>query len=160
MVVCLLRLLILVDVISRVNPHIIVPARPEDRAEAKRRRDVLGILQFDAEGSNGEKEFSNLPGFPLGVVYARQAQNRYQGWLRHEIEENGSSKKVTAHYTTRWKSKIVEATANVPLQALADHRGILLCCLLNPKILKSTSDLDDIFLPDRAKAPKQNKQLG
>jgi len=126
MVVCLLQVLILVDVISRVNPHDILPARPQDRAEAKRRRDVLGILQFDAEGSNGEKELSNLPGFPQGVVYAKQAQNRYQQWLRRGMEENasGSSKKVTAHYTTRWKSKVVEATANVPLQALADHRGI------------------------------------
>jgi hypothetical protein len=123
MVARLLRLFIPVDMIFRVNPHFIIPARPQDRAEAKRRRDVLGIRPFDAERSNGEKDFNNLPGFPQGVEYAKKPQNRYQKWLRRGTEESGSNK-VAAHYTTRWKPKIIEATANVPLQALADHRGI------------------------------------
>lgn len=106
----------------RINPHLIIPARPRDRLEAKRRRDDLGIAQFDADKSVGRKEFENLPGFPLGVVYAKEPQNRYQKWLRRGM--GGLSTKVTAHYTTHWKPKIIEATANVPLQALADHRGI------------------------------------
>ena len=92
--------------------------------EAKRRRDILGILQFDADIGRGEKELDNLPGFPRGVEYAKKPQNRYQKWLRRGMSTNeGDPKKITAHYTTRWKPKIIEATANVPLQALADHRG-------------------------------------
>ena len=125
MVVRHLRLFFLVDMMFRINPHVLIPARRRDHAEAKRRCDVLGILQFDAEGSNGEKEFNNLPGFPQGVVYAKQPQNRYQKWLRRGMENtSGCSMKVTAHYTSRWKPKIIEATANVPMQPLADHRGI------------------------------------
>jgi DNA (cytosine-5)-methyltransferase 1 len=117
---------IIADMIRRINPHIVKPARPQDRAEAIKRRDDLGIPQFNADRGVGENEFENLPGFPKGVVYAKEPQNRYQKWLRRAMVENGgdSSTKVTAHYTTRWKPKIIEATANVPLRALADHRGI------------------------------------
>lgn len=39
-------------------------------------------------------------------------------------EERTLNKKlITGHYTRRWSSKVVEATANVPLRPLADHRG-------------------------------------
>ena len=126
MVVPRVRYSILVDMAYRINPHLIIPVRPEDRLEAKRRRDDLGIAQFDAVV--GGKEFENLPGFPQGVVYAKEPQNRYQKWLRRGM--SGSSTKVTAHYTTHWKPKIIEATANVPLQALADHRGIFFWTLI------------------------------
>jgi DNA (cytosine-5)-methyltransferase 1 len=103
--------------------------------ETKRRRDVLGILQCDADVRGGEKEFKNLPGFPGGVIYAKKPQNRYQKWLRRGLEENAGD--LTGHYTTRWKLHIIEAVANVPLQALADHRGIP-CVAFKPRILKPT----------------------
>lgn len=111
----------------------IIPIRPKDRTEARRRQNELGILQFNADVNKGDRELKNLPGFPLGVEYAKEPQNRYQKWLRSgmtskdkdgsENEKGTGNKLLTGHYTRRWSNKVIEATANVPLRPLADHRG-------------------------------------
>jgi len=161
----------------RKNPHILIPARASDQAESRRRQNVLKIPQFNANVLEGEKEFENLPGFPRGVPYAKMPQNRYQQWLRQgvlkdggsvdedgdvDMENDGEAGMVMAHYTGRWKNKIIEATANVPLQALADHRGVPLITQVptHPILIQVILDLDDIFLPPRARRKLANNQLG
>lgn len=130
---------------------------------------MLDIAQFDADVQRGEQEFENLPGFPLGVGYFKEPQNRYQKWLRRGMtrddeddEERTVNKKlITGHYTRRWGSKVIEATANVPLRPLADHRGNCIGGLITPlHRFNSCLDLDDIFLPGRAQGNKRTNKFG
>ncbi|KAF9535246.1 S-adenosyl-L-methionine-dependent methyltransferase [Crepidotus variabilis] len=104
------------------NPHKICAATPQQRKEAKQRRDELGIPEFNAEsGHSDTTSFSKLPGFPRGSAYASEPQNRFQRWLRRGLTEDAE---VSVHYTARWKAAIVEATCNIPLVPNAHHRSL------------------------------------
>ncbi|KAH9483930.1 DNA (cytosine-5)-methyltransferase 4 [Psilocybe cubensis] len=110
-----------------INPHRIIASSTRDREESRRRLYDMKIPRFDAM-SDSEKRyvFDALPGFPGGAKYPMPPKNRYQEWLRQGMEED---ELVTGQYTTRFAPRIVEATVNVPLRPLADHRdlpGILL----------------------------------
>jgi hypothetical protein len=112
----------------------------------------------------GEQEFENLPGFPLGVEYLKEPQNRYQKWLRRGMtqdDKDENKKLITGHYTRRWSNKVIEATANVPLRPLADHRGNYIGSLTTPlHRFNFCIDLDDIFLPGRAQGNKRTNKFG
>ncbi|KAF8077759.1 C5-DNA-methyltransferase [Lyophyllum atratum] len=100
-----------------INPHDIIPARAHDKQEVKRRIQ-LGIPQHRAFVE--DRQSIDLPGFSDGVEYATQPMNRYQKWLRQDMEDM----EVEGHYTKAFTSKVVEATTTVPLRPLADHRDL------------------------------------
>ncbi|KAF5357987.1 hypothetical protein D9756_001474 [Leucocoprinus leucothites] len=105
-----------------INPHQIIPATAEDKKLAYHRQYDLGIPLFKA-AYNGQasNEFNQFPGYPKGAVYGTKPQNRYQVWLRREMEEG---EKVEGHYTRRFSEKIIEATTTVPLEPGADHNDL------------------------------------
>ncbi|KDR81704.1 hypothetical protein GALMADRAFT_239835 [Galerina marginata CBS 339.88] len=103
------------------NPHYIISKTNRDRKEARKRRDESCIPCFNAVAKEGDGKFKSLPGYPEGVLYPVAPHNQYQRWLRQGMDEDS---KVTGQYTTRFSSKIVEATVNVPLEPLADHRSL------------------------------------
>ncbi|TFK42486.1 S-adenosyl-L-methionine-dependent methyltransferase [Crucibulum laeve] len=114
-----------------VNPHAIFPATEESKAEVVE-REALGIRQFHAAGAARTER----TGFTRGEPYAMPPQNRYQRWLRQGmIDDDGEEGKVRGHYTKKFVSHIVEATVNVPLEPLADHRD--LHWKLRPKSVQS-----------------------
>lgn len=131
--------MILLSCTPRENPHGIVAQTSEDRRECKKRLNEYGIPVFTAVDTRRDNQMENLPGFPEGTTYAMIPQNRYQQWLRQGME---GSNELTAHYTRKWMSHIVEAlvllsllsgtnsdsrqssrTATVPLKPLANHMG-------------------------------------
>ncbi|KAF4614568.1 hypothetical protein D9613_003147 [Agrocybe pediades] len=104
------------------NPHEIIKATPSDLKESRKRRQEKGIAHFEATRlGRGLDDFNELPGFPEGAPYPMQPQNRYQKWLRRNMDEDDL---VSGQYTTVMGSKVVEATCNVPLKPLADHRKL------------------------------------
>jgi len=127
---------------TRVNPHEIIPATAEDKRTAHYRQDILGIPSFHATfNGQASNELSQYPGYPHGVQYGMEPQNRFQMWLRKEMGENGE---LEGHYTKRFSYKLVEAcvfsfsfsfffaservmgwdrTTTVPLEPGADHNG-------------------------------------
>ncbi|RDB21087.1 DNA (cytosine-5)-methyltransferase 1A [Hypsizygus marmoreus] len=135
-----------------INPHKIIPAKPHDKREAKRRLNDLGIPQFDAVL---EKSQTTLPGFPDGAAYAKEPRNRYQRWLRSQMDED---MEVEGHYTRRFGSKLVEATVSVPLVPGADHKGDAFhrLALLD---IDCNTDLPPVLRPNHAKpGQKQEKK--
>jgi hypothetical protein len=84
----------------RVNPHQIVQASLNDKAEARERLQE-GITQFPAESGQRSDVF---PGFTTAVPYAHEPSNRYQKWLRSKVSGN----EVTHQYTRRFSSIVVE----------------------------------------------------
>lgn len=51
-----------------------------------------------------------LPGFPNGAAYCVQPQNRFQKWVRRDMEdEDGEEAEVSGQYTTRFNGRVVEA---------------------------------------------------
>ncbi|KAF8965236.1 S-adenosyl-L-methionine-dependent methyltransferase [Flammula alnicola] len=102
------------------NPHKIIAATKHDRRKAKERLEDLEIPSFNAELGSGDGSFSSLPGFPEGASYMMEPQNRFQKWVRQEMEDD---EEITGQYTTRFSSRIIEATTTVPLVPGADHRG-------------------------------------
>ncbi|KAF8911019.1 S-adenosyl-L-methionine-dependent methyltransferase [Gymnopilus junonius] len=120
------------------NPHSIISETSSSHKEAWKREHELNIPVFEAV-KQGHDKFSSLPGYPDGASYPVQPQNSYQQWLRQGMKKG---ELVTSHYTTWMASKVVEATVNVPLRPLADHR-----------------DLPSSLLPNHAKphARKKNR---
>ncbi|KAG6916653.1 hypothetical protein DXG01_005939 [Tephrocybe rancida] len=98
------------------NPHKILPATAKDKKAAKERLEA-GIPQFHAVHSPG----APLTGFPEGVHYLTEPQNRYQQWLRRDM---GDGEKVHAHYTKFQTAPVAEATVAVPLRPKATHWDI------------------------------------
>jgi DNA (cytosine-5)-methyltransferase 1 len=88
----------------RKNPHFVLPAKPKDKAEAKKRR-ARGILQVDA-ASESKASWTDNPGYPQGAPYATPPQNRYQRWLRKGMDED---EPVIGHYTRRFVANLIEA---------------------------------------------------
>jgi DNA (cytosine-5)-methyltransferase 1 len=81
----------------------VLPAKTKNKVEVKRRQEQ-GILQISAAFEPGSHQADN-PGFPHGAPYATPPQNRYQKWLRQELDED---ELVTGHYTRRYAAHVVE----------------------------------------------------
>ncbi|KXN86923.1 DNA (cytosine-5)-methyltransferase 1A, partial [Leucoagaricus sp. SymC.cos] len=115
-----------------INPHSIIKTTPEAQKLAQHRRKELGIPRVDAVCyDRGSNEFDQYPGYPDGVTYGRNPQNRFQMWLRRDMKQG---EQVQGHYTKRFSEKLVEATTTVPLVPGADH--IDLPQALRPKTRK------------------------
>ena len=61
---------------------------------------------MDAILEDFDDEFSSLPGYPDGAPYLLEPQNRFQSWLRQELEKD---EEVTGHYTRRMRARPIEA---------------------------------------------------
>lgn len=85
-----------------INPHLIIGANKQDKAEAASRARDLKVLQCDAVPSQRSID-EPYPGFPKPVKYATDPQTRYQKWLR-----DGTDGKVQGHYTKRFHANLVE----------------------------------------------------
>ncbi|KAF8163400.1 S-adenosyl-L-methionine-dependent methyltransferase [Crassisporium funariophilum] len=101
------------------NPHAILPEKARHREEVRQRLGA-GIAQIDAVSGSKVLEQDN-PGFVHGAPYPLPPQNRYQKWLRRGMDDD---EEVTGQYTTRFASRTIEATVNVPLRPNADHRDV------------------------------------
>jgi len=94
------------------NPFKEIPASPKDWEEIEARAN-RGIRRFDAVRSSEDHTY---PGYTNPVRYAHAPMSRYQKHVRQ-----GSSAKVSHHYTRRFGAKIVERVVQVPLRPGADH---------------------------------------
>ncbi len=95
------------DTPCRTNPHIVHPQTERQRLEARRRVEVLGIPSFRALfGERYGTDWGLLPGFPNGGAYCMPPQNRFQRWMRRNMEEGQA---VEGQYTTRFSARVVEA---------------------------------------------------
>ncbi|KJA27122.1 hypothetical protein HYPSUDRAFT_212781 [Hypholoma sublateritium FD-334 SS-4] len=104
------------------NPHSVHPQTEHQRLEARERIEVLGIPSFRALiGEQYGSDWGSLPGFPNGGAYCLTPQNRFQRWMRRDMEEGQA---VEGQYTTKFSKRVIEATCTVPLIAGAHHRDL------------------------------------
>jgi hypothetical protein len=92
---------------DRKNPHVIIEATREDRAEVKRRA-AVAIPAFEAVSSRAleqDEDEDPFPGYPDGVPYASTPRTRYQARARESIAEDAD---VKLHYTARFSQNVVE----------------------------------------------------
>lgn len=73
-----------------------------------------GIRQTDGSARG-------LAGYLDGAHYLCDPQNRYQQWLRRELDPEDAA---TAHVTRSYNQKTVEVVCNVPIRPLADHKDV------------------------------------
>lgn len=96
-----------VALLFRTNPHAVHPQTDRQRREARERVEQLGIPSFRAQISEKYgRDWGSLPGFPDGGAYSMTPQNRFQRWMRRDMEEG---KAVAGQYTTKFSMRVVEA---------------------------------------------------